>query len=151
MTEDPIHDVHDRGYKFLLSQVSLFRELVEGFVEQPWALELNFEKAVRIEKSFVLESFLEKESDVLYRVPMGDEEVYVYILVEHQSTVDFNMAFRLLTYIVEIWKDFYEQSKQNERRRASFRLPPVFPIVLYNGDAPWTASTCLRRKTHVRE
>ena len=151
MNEEPVHDIHDRGYKLLLSQVSLFRELVEGFVEQLWAEELNFEKAVRIEKSFVLESFLEKESDVLYLVPMGDEEVYVYILVEHQSTVDFNMAFRLLTYIVEIWKDFYEQSKQNERRRASFRLPPVFPIVLYNGDAPWTASTCLRRKTHVRE
>ncbi|MBI2191671.1 MAG: hypothetical protein HYU36_06785 [Planctomycetes bacterium] len=55
-------DFHDRGYKFLLSNLKLFREMIEGFVQQPWVSELNFKDAQRVDKSFVLESFLEQES-----------------------------------------------------------------------------------------
>ena len=141
---DEVHDVHDRGYRFLLSSLRLFQELVEGHVDQEWKADLDLDKAVKVDKTFVLESYLAKESDILYRVPLGDGEVYVYILVEHQSTVDFLMAFRLLVYVIEVWKYVFENTNEQVRTRKGFRLPPVFPIVVYNGDPQWTASCELR-------
>ena len=144
MAEDEIHDVHDRGYRLLLSCLKLFQELVEGFVDGDWTGQLRLDLAERVDKSFVLESFREKESDILYRVPLGDTDIYVYVLIELQSTVDFLMAFRLLIYIVEVWKYVFENTPEDVRSRRDYRLPPVYPIVLYNGERKWTASVELR-------
>ena len=138
------HDFHDRSYRYLLSNLRLFQELVEGFVDEPWVAELDFGRAERVDKTFVLESYLEKESDILYKVPFGDDSLYIYVLVEHQSTVDHAMAFRVMVYIVEIWKDYFSNLEEKERGRADFRLPAIFPIVLYNGQPNWTAPTRLK-------
>ena len=70
-SRDEVHDVHDRGYRFLLSSLRLFQELVDGYVDQEWKADLDLDKAVKVDKTFVLESYLERESDVLYRVPLG--------------------------------------------------------------------------------
>lgn len=43
------------------------------------------------------------------------------------------MAFRILQYIIQL---YHSLRKQDPRMK---RLPPVFPLVLYNGEAPWTA------------
>jgi hypothetical protein len=55
-----------------------------------------------------------------------------------QSTVDFEMPFRLLEYQVEIWRHWLKH--EDETRP----LPVIVPIVLYNGEPPWTASRKFR-------
>ena len=47
---------------------------------------------------FVSKSFYNKETDVIYK--MTDREIY--FLIEHQSTVDYNMPRRILQYKAEI-------------------------------------------------
>lgn len=139
LAQQEVHDVHDRGYQSLLSCVRLSQELGDGHVEQEWKAHLELDRAEKVPKSFVLESYLEKESDILYRAPLRDGFVYLYILVDHQSTVDFLMAFRLLIYVVEVWKCVFENTAERVRKQKDFRLPPVFPIVLYHGGPAWTA------------
>jgi len=39
-----------------------------------------------------------------------------------------------------IWLDYFKNCDKTARRRKSFRLPAVIPIVLYNGERRWTAS-----------
>jgi hypothetical protein len=46
------------------------------------------------------------------------------------------MAFRVLHYIILFYRDLERQGKLENNK-----LPFVFPIVLYNGDALWTACT----------
>jgi hypothetical protein len=58
-------------------------------------------------------------------------------LLKFQCTVDWFMALRVLGYLVDFYRDYLK-----ERRRVKY-LPPVFPIVLYNGDRKWSASTRL--------
>lgn len=128
-------NVHDSGYKFLFSNRTFFRQLMESFVDQPWVKHLDFDRAERIEKSFIDEEFQERESDLIYRVPFGREELYVYVLLEFQSTVDPSMALRVLNYVVQLYLDL------NSSQAAGEKLPPVFPLVLYNGDRRWTAAT----------
>ena len=45
--------VHDSGYKRLFSHRTLFRDLVQTFVEGDWVARLDFARAERVDKSFV--------------------------------------------------------------------------------------------------
>ena len=67
-----------------------------------------------------------------------------YVLLELQSTVDHLMPFRLLLYMVEIWRDIYNNTPAGERERKGFRLPAIVPAVLYNGRRSWTACRSFR-------
>ena len=127
--------LHDSGYKFLFSNRTIFRQLIETFVPEPWVKEADFDRAERIDKSFVSEEYRRTESDLIYRLPVGKSRVYLYILLEFQSRVDRFMALRVLGYLVDFYRDYLKG------RRKISKLPPVFPIVLYNGEDKWTAAT----------
>ena len=63
-------------------------------------------------------------------------------IVEHQSRVHYDMAFKLLRYIVMVLTDY---EREEEKRRPGitstkeFRYPPILPIVYYEGTDRWTA------------
>ncbi|SHE96387.1 Putative transposase, YhgA-like [Desulforamulus putei DSM 12395] len=67
-----------------------------------------------------------------------------YVLLELQPTVDHTMPFRLLQYMLEIWRDVYNNTPEKERRRKGFRLPAIVPAVIYNGERGWTARRSFR-------
>ena len=126
-------NIHDSGYKKLFSNRTIFRQLIETFVNQEWVHSLDFDTCEPLDKSFISEHYKETESDLIYKVQFQDREVYIYILIEFQSTVDPFMALRVLNYITNFYMDFLVNN------RGVNKLPAVFPIVLYNGAAPWTA------------
>jgi len=127
---------HDKRYKKLFSNPVLLRELLESFVEEDFIMELDFSTLERVDKSFITDRFQEKESDIIYKINYKDQEIYIYLLIEFQSTVDRFMALRILRYICE----FYEFLVQQKIKI----LPAVFPILLYNGDARWTAESNIK-------
>ena len=59
--------------------------------------------------------------------------------LEFQSTVDRLMAARLITYNGVLYEDLHRAKEIGP----DDPLPPVLPIVLYNGAEPWTAKTDL--------
>ena len=126
-------NIHDSGYKKLFSNRTIFRQLLETFVNQEWVHSLDFDKCEPLDKSFISEHYKETESDLIYKVQFHNREVYIYILIEFQSTVEPFMALRVLNYITNFYMDFLVNNSDVEK------LPAVFPIVLYNGSAPWTA------------
>ena len=126
-------NIHDSGYKKLFSNRTIFRQLLETFVNQEWVHSLDFDTCEPLNKSFISEHYKETESDLIYKVQFYDREVYIYILIEFQSTVDPFMALRVLNYITNFYMDFLVNNSGVNK------LPAVFPIVLYNGAAPWTA------------
>ncbi len=58
-------------------------------------------------------------------------------LIEFQSTVDPWMAVRIMTYVGLLYQDLIAA----EKLVVGSKLPPVLPVVLYNGDPEWTAAT----------
>lgn len=97
-----------------------------------------------VDKSYVLQDFSDKEADIVYRLRLQGTEVIFYVLLELQSTVDHTMPFRLLQYMVEVWRDVYKNTPDNERKGKGFRLPSIVPAVLYNGKSGWTARRSFR-------
>jgi len=123
---------HDSGYKLLFSNHELVRQLITSFVTDDWVHEIDFNSLERLEKSFVSEDFVERESDIIYKASFRGCDLYFYILIEFQSKVDRFMSLRMLHYICE----FYEDMRRNNNARI---LPAVFPLMLYNGKNRWTA------------
>ena len=64
----------------------------------------------------------------------GSPPVHVYVLVEHQSTADPSMPFRILRYMVRTWEGY-----QRENPGAT-RLPAIYPVVVFQGPGNWTPS-----------
>ncbi|UCE06280.1 MAG: Rpn family recombination-promoting nuclease/putative transposase, partial [bacterium] len=125
--------IHDSGYRKLFSNKVIFRQLIETFVNEDWVKDLDFEDCETVDKSFISDHYKETESDIIYKLKLKDKEVYFFILIEFQSTVERFMALRVLNYVTNFYMDYIESNPKIKM------LPAMFPILLYNGDADWTA------------
>lgn len=123
----------DRGYKLLFSHPNMVEYLIKSFVKEEFISEIDFSTLKLIKNSFVTKTFRNRESDLIWKVKISGKKSYIYLLLEFQSTVDKFMSLRLLTYIGLFYEHLLKRRKKIEK------LPPVFPIVLYNGDVRWTA------------
>jgi len=133
-----IHNPHDKGYKYILSIKRLFAELLRSFVDQGWAKNIKPEDVELVDKSFILPDFKNREADLVYKVNIDGSNIYFYLL-ELQSSVDHQMPYRLLLYMVEIWRTILKDIDKKEAAKKDFRLPVIVPCVLYNGKDKWTA------------
>ena len=134
-----ISNPHDRGYKSLLASEKIFLELLQSFVDMGWVSLIDPEAITRIDKSYILQDFSEKEADLVYRLKIKGQDVIFYLLLELQSSVDFQMSYRLLVYMMGIWRDVLKKTDPKEIERKEFRLPSIIPIILYNNKDKWTA------------
>ena len=138
-------NIHDKGYKRILGKKSTFLHLLHRYINASWLENVTEQDLELIDKEFILKDFQEREADIVYKIRRKDGgECYVYVLLELQSSVDYTMPFRLLIYMTELLKRIWNETDKAKRERKSFRLPPVVPIVLYNGEKPWTAERNFR-------
>ena len=129
---------HDNAYKHLFSHPQAVRDLLRGFVEEDWVALLDFDTLEKVSGSYITDDLRDREDDIIWRIRMQgaevDEWIYVYLLLEFQSSVDNFMAVRILTYIGLLYQDLIKAKKIK-----AGKLPPVFPLVLYNGVRTWNA------------
>lgn len=116
----------------------MVEELLRGFVQGDWIERLDFSTLERMGNSFVSDDLRERHSDLVWRLRLRGEEnrwLYLYLLLEFQSTSDPFMAVRLLTYIGLL----LEEIIRKEHLKPGDRLPAVLPVVLHNGTGRWRA------------
>lgn len=127
------HNFHDSGYRKLFSNTTIFKQLLETFVNQDWVKDVDFDSATPLNRTFVSNEYKERETDLIQKVKIKNQDAYIYILIEFQSSIQKFMAVRVLHYITNFYIYYIENNKNVSK------LPVVFPIVLYNGDNKWTA------------
>ena len=128
---------HNSGYKFLFSTPEMVRDLIIGFVPDEWLHSLDYATLEKVPGSYVSEDFRHRVDDIVWRVKVGGEWVYLYLLIEFQSSVDKYMALRVMVYVGLLYQDLIKRGEV----LADGRLPPILPIVLYNGSPRWSAVT----------
>jgi len=128
---------HDTGYKLLFSHAELVQQLLEGFAPKDLVQLLDFSTLKLVSGSYVTPAMKQREDDLVWSVSMGDATLYLYILLEFQSTVDAAMPVRMMQYVAALYESLIKEKSINPNDG----LPPVFPIVLYNGDQRWQVST----------
>jgi predicted transposase YdaD len=86
--------------------------------------------------TFVDAKLRDREADLLFTVRgRTGGEWLVYVLLEHQSSVDPWIPLRLLEYQLRIWGRWRSDHPE------AARLPRIVPVVLYHGERAWTGST----------
>jgi recombination-promoting nuclease RpnB len=136
MAED-IHRPHDHMVHSVLRDPTEATSFLQAYLPQDVSQGLNWATLRLHDRSFVDEDLRESESDFLYEIErvLGEESVMLYVLVEHQSTPDRWIRFRLLKYCCRIWDvNLAERPTPSELR-------PIVPLVFYQGERTWSYST----------
>ena len=132
---------HDSGYKLLFAHKEMVRDLLLGFVKESWIDELDLDSLEKVSESYVSNDLRSRHNDVIWRVRWRRQWVYLYLMLEFQSSVDYYMAVRLLSYIGLLYQDLIRRGDVAKDKT----LPLVLPIVLYNGRRRWRAPRALRQ------
>ena len=149
------HQFPDGSAKWLIRQRENLEALLKMVAGQ-LADALDFARVTQVNRSFISDELRTQESDMIFRIPFRDptgacEEVMVYLLIEHQSTVDPSMGLRLLSYMTQIWIEERRQWQEEKRPQGEWRLTPIVPIVFYTGTGEWKVPISLTALMDIPE
>ena len=132
---------HDNAYKLLFSHPEMVADLLKSFVKEAWVSQCDFSTLEKVSGSYVSDDLRDREDDLIWRVRWGEKWLYVYLLLEFQSTIDHFMAVRIMAYLALLYQDLI----RSEKLGTGDLLPPVLPLVLYNGERRWKAPAHLEQ------
>ena len=144
----------DKLAKWIFKKTEFLRGLV-FILKDDIVQHLDFERAKVVSPDIVGNTLQELVSDIVFTVPFQDNsngtELTIYILLEHQSTADRMMGYRLLSYMCQIWHAQLEQLANAGVKSSQQRLSPILPIVFYTGDRQWNTPVSLNAVMDVPE
>jgi len=131
-------NAHDLGYGKLFSHALMIQDLVAGFIHEEWVAGLDFSTLEKVNPLYVTDDFRKRIDDLVWKIRWQgtDRWIFIYLILEPQSTVDDIMAVRNALYEMLLYQDLRQSGKVLEGQK----FPPVVPIVLYNGSQRWTAA-----------
>lgn len=96
----------------------MVEDLLREFVAEPWVERLDFSTAERINAAFVSSQYAQREGDMVWRIEtFAGLPVYVYVLLELQSTVDRFMPLRAMVYQGLLYQHLIAQELDDEELR----------------------------------
>jgi hypothetical protein len=132
---------HDALYHRFFSHPGVVAQLLRDFVDGPWLADFDLDGMERLSTKFHADTGQRRDGDMIWRIPRRDGgDTYLVLLLEFQSASDQTMALRVLAYAALLW----QQLVREQRLISDRRLPPLLPVVLFNGDGRWRAPIALR-------
>ena len=125
--------MNDENYKRLFAFPRMVGNLLRAVGEPGWTRDVEFGTLQKLSAEHIGERGQKRLGDAVWRVRFRDVHLYLLVLLEFQSTKDSFMALRNLEYTALL----YRELKRASQLDAAGNLPPVLPLVLYNGDTPW--------------
>ncbi len=127
---------HDSAFRELFAHPESMRELLTSFLPPDWTAQMDLASLERVNGSYAGGDGMQRHSDMVWRVLLAGRWLYLYLLLEFQSTPDPWMALRMRVYSGLLHQDLLKRHELPEPGR----LPPILPIVLYTGRKPWRAA-----------
>ncbi len=136
-----MREFHDLAFRRWFDHRRMVEDLLRGFAPPGVAPRLDFASLEQTPADYVDDDLRASRGDALWRVryrpPDGGRDwLYLLVLLEFQSTVDPFMAARVLAYTAQT----YVKLVRAEAVKPGGRLPPVLPVVIYNGRTRWSAA-----------
>ena len=125
---------HDKAFRDLLS----IKEEALNLINKALKPEKEIKEEIELYNSrFITNRYKDRESDIIYKVKNKN----IFFLIEHQSTIDYSIAYRMMEYSIEIMR-LLIQEKENKRK--TYKYPLIIPIVIYTGDKKWDAELSMK-------
>lgn len=134
MPEEEIHQPNDKLFTSTFSIPENTAGLLRAKLPPALASAVSWDELSLLPGSFVDSQFRRSHTDLLFSAPIGDGEGFIYLLFEHQSTLDRLLPLRLLRYMTRIW----ERVEKSDASRAKF--PVILPVVLSQNADVWDVS-----------
>ena len=129
---------HDKLFRKALENPIVAHEFIEAHLPKEILQRLDTKTLTLEKESFVEPDLTNSISDVLFSCKMeangNYKDSYIYLLLEHQSTSDPLMAFRLFKYMINICDRHIVNNPESKH------LPLIYPLILYNGTRPYNAA-----------
>jgi predicted transposase YdaD len=130
MTPHPHDALIKSAFESPAAAAALLRELLPAHLRDA----VIWDSLVRESGSFITAELADRHSDLLFsaRVHSGNK-VYLYLLMEHQSTEDPTMPLRMLSSEVQIWDRVRKETPDAP-------LAPVIAVVIAHVPGGWRSS-----------
>ncbi|HGJ5866405.1 Rpn family recombination-promoting nuclease/putative transposase [Arsenophonus nasoniae] len=117
---------HDAVFKQFLSEKETAKDFFDIWLSDEIKALCNLDSLKVESGSFIDSEMKNYQSDILYSVSTTKGNGYIYVLIEHQSTPDKLIAWRLMRYSMAAMQKHLEDGNK--------QLPLVFPILFYCGE-----------------
>lgn len=124
---------HDRFIRSLMTNPRVIREFLEQNLPDRIRDIVDFSSIEPQKESFIEDSLRLQIADLLYAVRFNNEPGFLYILIEHMSTDNEMLPFRMLKYMIKVMEHHLQKT-------GSRKLPLVYPCVIYTGEKPYRYS-----------
>lgn len=136
----------DSSSKLIFGDPILCAQFLRDYINIPLLKNIKPEDIEDVSERYVSMNAEERNADTVKRITIPERKQFFLIsLIEHKTTVDYNVTMQLLRYMVCIWGDYEKEMKiksgGNISQRKDFTYPPILPIVYYEGKREWTAIT----------
>ena len=133
-----VHSPHDRLFRFAFNDPEVARGELAAVLPESLRADLDLQTLTKEPESFIDDDLSAQYCDVLYRVRAIDDEddVYIWILLEHQSTHHPMMPYRLFKYAAKAWFRLEQQIGKEISRSCRSSLP----VVLAHDPKGWMSS-----------
>ena len=135
MTKMTTSTPHDAVFKQFLYHPDTARDFLDIYLPSTLR-ELCDLQTLKLESgSFIEDSLRASYSDVLWSLKTNEGDGYIYVVIEHQSSPDAHMAFRLMRYAMAAMQRHLDAGHKT--------LPLVIPMLFYHGAlSPYPFSPC---------
>ncbi len=126
---------HDRLVKSFLTEPDLASDLFKNYLGDEWVELVDFDSLKGESTETVDRGLSELHADLRFSAKFkdSDEELKVFLFLEHQSRPDRFMSFRLLRYVCAAYQQHLEAVGENKDTTFPFPLA----VVLHHGKSPW--------------
>jgi predicted transposase/invertase (TIGR01784 family) len=130
-----IHHPNDGYFKAVFSSPAHSAEFFQSHLPGAAVAVIDWSSLENVSSAYVSEDIQLSHSDLVFSARAGSQKVLLYLVFEHQTTVDRTMPLRLLQYSARLL------AKHNKEQ--GLPLPVIIPYVLHQGPETWNVSTRL--------
>lgn len=134
--KNQINNAHDQFFRTAMADKRVARDFLMAWLPGELCQRFDFDQLEIQPRSHINDVRQESAVDVLFKTMIEGHEAYIYLLLEHQSTPDPLMPFRMLKYMCNI-------IDHHLKTHGGKKIPLIYPLVIYHGKRKYPFSTDL--------
>jgi predicted transposase/invertase (TIGR01784 family) len=122
-----IHNPHDKVFRSMMEYQEFSSAFFQYHLPEKLANKLDYSSLKLLKETHLDKSLQKTINDLLFSCKLNSKDAYLSLLVEHQSSADKFIAFRIYHYLFSLLNSHLKQHPEQP-------LPPVYVLLFYHGE-----------------